>query len=472
MKALPLAESPMDLLLPYQQRWVHDQSRFKIGLWSRQVGKDFCSGEEGIRDLIQAGMEGRKDTWLIVSPSERQSIEALAKWKEWAQAYKIAIDEQSEERESGSESLLKSASIEFESGCRVIAVPGNPDTVRGYSANLLLTEFAFFENPDLTWRALVPSITNPIRGLKKIRIISSANGIGNKFHDLWVKNHGVAGAKWATHFVPIQDAIADGLNIDADELRESIDDAEGWAQEYECQFIDASGVLLPYAMIALCESSEASESVGADFWEVTEGPPVDLGIDFARSKHLSVCWALESAADIKITREVLTMRNVPTPEQMRILRPRMRRARRVSIDYTGPGIGLGDMAAEEFGEYAPERHKFGKIDLHKATSGSNNELFSKLRASMEHRSLRIPVSRVIREDLHSVYRQATITGVTYKAPHSASGDYGHADRCYALALASRAASMTMGSCNPAAIRIGGGGLFKRQFKPRRLQATR
>ena len=72
----------------------------------------------------------------------------------------------------------------------MIAVPGKPDTVRGYSANVLLTEFAFFEQPDATWRAILPSITNSMRGgVKKVRLITTPNGIGNKAHDIWVKNY-------------------------------------------------------------------------------------------------------------------------------------------------------------------------------------------------------------------------------------------------------------------------------------------
>ena len=91
-----------------------------------------------------------------------------------------------EVRESGGEALLKSATITFPHGSRVIAVPGRPDTVRGYSANVLLTEFAFFEQPDLTWRAILPSITNPMRGgVKKVRLITTPNGIGNKAHEIW-----------------------------------------------------------------------------------------------------------------------------------------------------------------------------------------------------------------------------------------------------------------------------------------------
>src|ERR1700683_2080936 len=101
----------------------------------------------------------------------------------------MAIDDILEERD-GAEALLKSVTIVFPGGSQVIAVPGRPDTVRGYSANVLLTEFAFFENPEATWRAVVPAVTNPMRGgEKKVRLITTPNGIGNKAHDIWAKNY-------------------------------------------------------------------------------------------------------------------------------------------------------------------------------------------------------------------------------------------------------------------------------------------
>jgi phage FluMu gp28-like protein len=61
------------------------------------------------------------------------------------------------------------------------------------------------------------------------------------------------------------------------------------------------------------------------------------------------------------------------------------------------------------------------------------EIFSKPRMAFEKRSVRVPISRLVREDLESVNRVTTASGgVTYRSPHSADG---HADRCTALALA-------------------------------------
>jgi hypothetical protein len=65
--------------------------------------------------------------------------------------------------------------------------------------------------------------------------------------------------------------------------------------------------------------------------------------------------------DVAQTIEVLELAKMSTPEQIEILRPRLKRARRVCLDYTGAGIGMGDYLAQEFKEWNPEKHLYGKI---------------------------------------------------------------------------------------------------------------
>ena len=421
---------------------------------ARQVGKDFSSGFEGIRDILRAEKAEDKRDWLIAAPSERQSLESLSKWKDWAQSFKASLKGYEEIREGGGESLLKSAIITFPRGSRVIAVPGRPDTVRGYSANVLLTEFAFFEDPDQTWRAILPSITNPLRGgVKKVRLITTPNGIGNKAHEIWAKNYlpqgvpasagaeeppkgGTPNSKWSCHFVDIHTAVAQGLKVDVQELKAAIDDPEGWAQEFECQFLDVQAVLLPYELIATCETEEATAAVPAEFWQTTPQWPIDMGIDFGRRHDLTVCWANACVGDVAQTVEVLELAQMSTPDQVALLGPRLKRARRVCLDYTGPGIGMGDYLAKEFGEWNPDKHQYGKIELCTFSNQLKVEVFSKMRMAFEKRAVRVPVNRAVREDLHSVNRVTSESGgITYRAPRGAGG---HADRCTALALALRA----------------------------------
>jgi phage FluMu gp28-like protein len=442
--------SPKDLLYPLQRKFVDDRHQYKIGVTTRQWGKSTVTAGEAVHDcLVDPGTK-----WVCMSAGERQSVEWLSKAKEWQQAYKMAVENIAEDRGGIAEGLLRSAEISFANGSKIIAIPANPSTARGYSANIILDEFAYHEDPAAIWAAMFPATTNRLAGTfldrwralvkgestdirrdMKLRVVSTFNGRNNKFYQLWerAKENG-----YSAHKVTIHDAVADGMPLDAAKLKAALDDPDAWAQEYECEPMDSSAVLLPYEMIAACESTEATVIVAPDFWFGFQPGPLFLGIDFARKKDLSVCWTNERLGDVGQCREVLEMRAMSTPDQIDLLRPRIQKANKVCLDYTGPGVGMGDYLVREFGEWCPAKHLYGKIELVTFTQNSKVDLFSKLRMAFEARRLRVPVSRVIREDLHSMQRVTSNNGgVTYRAPHTEDG---HADRCTALALCVRAAS--------------------------------
>lgn len=475
--------SPLDLLLPYQATYVFDGAKFKIAVQSRQTGKSFQTACEAVVDcLTNPGA-----LWVCLSAGERQALEWLLKCREWAEAFRLAIESYAEDRDIG-EALMKSAEIKFANGSRIIAIPANPSTARGYSANIILDEFAYHEDPDKIWAAMFPSVSNPLAGTfmdrvkaqfkgestdirrnLKVRVVSTFNGQENKFYQLWDRRveNGYSG-----HIVTIHDAIADGLPLNADELRAGLDDGDLWAQEYECQPTDTSSVLLPYDLIALAESAEATEATDSLFWQ-SRGNAVFCGVDFGRSNDPTVCWTLERIGGILWTREVLVLKNVATPEQNEILRSRFRRAMRVAIDYTGPGVGFGDYAAKEFGRFDPAGHEFGKCDLVTFTAKSKREMFPFMRKAFEAPTrVRVPISRTIREDLHAMQQVITNGEYNYWAPRTREG---HSDRCTALALAVQAAGTGFAGAisDPSAIRIGynGRGVGGRpQFEPRRRLA--
>ena len=419
--------SPKDILLPYQRRWVDDMARFKIGVMSRQVGKSFITAAEAVEDSLRT----KGTLWVCLSAGERQALEWMEKAKQWATAYKLAIEEYAEDRESA-EALIKAAEIRFGNKSRLIAIPANPNTARGYSGNVILDEFAYHEQPDAIWRAMYPSISNPLRGQFKLRIVSTFNGKGNKFFDLWekAKQNG-----YSAHKVTIQDAVADGLPVNIAELKAGLDDAEGWAQEYECEPLDGSNVLLPYDLIAQAESADATEY--SDQRSEVSGQQIYCGIDFGRQNDPTVCWMLQRVGDILWTHEVLVLQKMDTPDQQDILRSRIKIASRVSFDYTGPGVGLGDFMAKEFGSWDPPKHEFGKIELCTFTTAFKRDIFPRLRKVFEAPTrVRVPISRAVREDLHAMQQVVHNGQYDYWAPRTREG---HSDRCTALALAVRAA---------------------------------
>jgi phage FluMu gp28-like protein len=104
------------------------------------------------------------------------------------------------------------------------------------------------------------------------------------------------------------------------------------------------------------------------------------------------------------------------------------RVQHVCIDSTGIGAMLAEEAARRGGG------KFEGVNFNVATKG---EMYGLMRRKFEERSIRIPVSRDLREDLHAVQRVVSTGGnVTYSAPRNADG---HSDRASALALCCRAA---------------------------------
>lgn len=426
-------------LLPYQRAWVGDESRFKIWLASRQVGKSFAAACEVVRESYAHP----NSLWLVLSAGERQALEFMEKVRRWTAAMSLQLMDAGLIA-TGAE--IGVSQVCFPNRSRILALPANPDTARGYSANLVLDEFAFHQDSGAIWRSVFPSITNPLRGRLKVRILSTPNGKANAFHELWhaAGSHapgGCDGDRWSRHRTTIHDAIAAGLPVDVAALRRQISDPDGWAQEFECQFLDLAEALLPFELIEACEDP-ALTCGGAPSPNVsTQAPeaPTDamgpwfLGVDIGRHRDLTVLWALEPVRGVFITRAVLVLERSPFQTQLQTIRSWLAsqwpRVARLCLDATGMGIMLGEELVREFGADRVEACSF--------TSAFKAELFLRLRQSFEDRALRIPCDPLVRSELRSLKRLTAPGGqLRVEAP---SGPGGHADRATALALACRAA---------------------------------
>ena len=296
--------------------------------------------------------------------------------------------------------------------------------MRGYSGNLILDEFAIHEKPFDIWAAIYPSITNRLTGEKKLRIVSTPKGRGNKFADLWEHN-----PEYAKHKVTIEDAAKMGLfGANAEEaakqlaeLKNGVDDPDIWAQEYMCEFIDNTAVLLPYEMIGKCESATIKDDGSS---------PRYIGMDIGRSHDLSVIVEGVKLGDVLAIDGVTVLSKMAFADQLAVLvgKARAERVRGVCIDSTGIGAMLAEEATRLIG---------GKCRGVQFTVASKGEMYGLMRRRFEERSIRVPVERELREDLHAVQRVVSTGGnVTYSAPRNADG---HSDRAAAVALCCLAA---------------------------------
>jgi phage FluMu gp28-like protein len=207
-----------------------------------------------------------------------------------------------------------------------------------------------------------------------------------------------------------------------EELGRSPDDAEAWAQEYLCEFIDASSILLPYELIALCEVDAIPDDFGL-------APKRRAGYDVGRHKDLAVYWELTELGGIQWTSDLQVFEKTPYNEQFAFLQSRIGTLARLAIDATGSG----EMLAEEMGRKHP-----GKVIEKKFTQESKQTMYERMRRAFQDRTLRVPNRREVREDLHAVHKVSSNSGaVRYIAPSNAAG---HSDRTAALALALEASA--------------------------------
>lgn len=416
-------------LLPYQAEFLLQPDRFKFGLWSRQTGKDYTCAAEAVLDCYsRPGVH-----WLILAASERQSLETLRKAESWSRRVRAWLATGLGEERTTCPAISRHE-IVFPFGSRITALPSKPSTVRGFSANLILSEFAFHDDPEELWKAVFPMLTHTPAGQeKKLRIITTPNGQGTFFHRLW--------EEWTFHKqrVTIQQAAGQGLPVDIGLLRRGMNDPEAWMQEYECQFTDTISVLLPYELIHSCVAREATLSSSPGLLAANRSE-LFMGIDVGRKHDLTVCWILERAGGKLSTREILVLDRMPFPAQLAQLAPRVRLARRICIDATGMGIGLAD---------ALEPYAASRLEKCSFTPSLKEDLFPRLRSAFERGALVIPNDRTVVDDLHSVRRTVTREGrVSYRAGDSPDG---HSDRCTALALALRAADTAPAVVRPTVV---------------------
>jgi hypothetical protein len=166
---------------------------------------------------------------LALSPSGRQSGEFLRKAEEFVRRLGI------KPRGDGDNEL----SIAFPNGSRIVGLPGNETTVRGFSAvSLLLIDEAARVEDDL-YRAMRPVLA-VCNG--DLWLMSTPNGKRGFFWEEW--DHGTE--QWER----ISVGAPDCPRISAPFLAEELAKGDNWyRQEYLCEFVDMDGAVFPQELI-------------------------------------------------------------------------------------------------------------------------------------------------------------------------------------------------------------------------------
>ena len=435
--------APAITLLPYQKRWLANRQRFKLGMFARQTGKTFSATLELVDDCFEAESNGRRTTWVILSRGERQAKEAIGACTMHATAYNMGIKEIASEFRGDDGAVYKQLEVVLPGGSRIIGLPANPDTARGFSANVFLDEFAFHRDSRAIWKALFPVIS---RGYK-LRVVSTPNGKSNKFYDLlsggrvgyanpeWLASKSGQGAdlkapdQWYRQVIDIAGAVNDGLDFAIDEMRSALDDEDAWGQEYDLQWLDEASAWLPYDLI------NSVEDIDAGLPDRARGGACYIGNDIGRKKDLWVAWVIEQIGDVFWTREVKILKNATFAAQDSTLDALILQYNpvRVCMDQTG----MGEKPVED----AQWRHGRGTIEGVMFTVASKLVMATHAKQVFQDRRIRIPMGDTrLRADLHSLRKVSSATGAPRFLAESDSETDSHADRAWALFLALHAAS--------------------------------
>jgi len=406
------------ILYGYQRRWFNDRRRFKLGKFARQTGKTFTTTLETVDDSFEHIVKQARTRWVILSRGERQAKEAMNEGvKLHAKAYGLTFDELEENYDIGAVTY-RSMEVEFPGGSRILALPANPDTARGFSANVFLDEFAFHKDSGEIWKALFPVISAGW----KLRVTSTPNGKSGKFYELDTGDDEI----WSRHSVDIYQAVADGLPRNIDELRTGLADEDAWAQEYELKYLDEASAWLSYELITSCEDPRAGKP------ELYQGGPCFVGVDIGRRNDLFIIDVEELVGDVLVERERIELKREKFAVQDAALDDVMTRylVARVCMDQTGMGEKPVEDAQRRYGEHRVEGVLFtGPNKLIMATAGKQR---------FEDRTIRIPEGQPkLRSDLHKLRK---VTGPTGAPRFVADRDDDHADRTWAKFLAVNAAS--------------------------------
>ena len=428
------------IFLPFQSKWIKDNSRLKLMEKSRQIGISWSTAYGA--DERAAAQGARFDEWV----SSRDDIQArlfIEDCKLWAGVMNLAAKDLGEVVIDAKDKLTAYV-LQFASGRRIHSMSSNPDAQAGKRGSRVLDEFALHSDQRKLWAIAYPGITWG----GNMEVISTHRGSYSFFNGL-IREAREKGnpKKISLHRVTLQDALEQGflyklqqaLPADAEQqvmteaeyfdfVKSGCADAESFDQEYMCIPADDDAKFLEYQLLMACAYA-AGVFWERSFYDTFMGR-LFSGVDIGRKKDLTVLWVLEQQGDVFYTRAVIAMEKMRKSAQEAILYPWFEISDRICIDATGLGIGWSDDAQDKFGEARVEAVTF--------TGPVKEALAYPVRGALEDRTLRIPDDPVIRSDLRKVQKVVTAAGnIRFVAESTPDG---HADRFWALALALHAGS--------------------------------
>ncbi len=416
------------VLLPYQQRWVADESPVAVCEKSRRVG---LSWAEACASVLDAGYENGMDCWYV-GYNKDMAQEFIRDCAFWAKHFNVACGEAEEVLLDDEDKDILSFQIRFASGKRITALSSRPSNLRGKQGRVIIDEAAFH----LLLKELLKAAIALLMWGGKVRIISTHDGEENEFNAL-VKDIRAGRVDYSLHRITLDDALGEGLF-----QRICLKLAKAWSREAEaawreelvqfyrdaaeeelfCVPSKGGGVWLPRVLIEARMVKDRQvvrwrAPDGMELWpehtlkaevrdfcdtelrpllaQLDPNRPSCFGLDFARVSDLTVIAPLQIGGTLRRDFPFLVeLGNTPFKAQEQILFYVVDRLPRFShgmLDAGGNGAYLAEVAKQRYGETQITEVKFSETWYRENTGP--------FKAGFEDDSISLPADDEVLNDL-------------------------------------------------------------------------
>jgi phage FluMu gp28-like protein len=447
------------VLLPYQQKWISDESPVKVCVKSRRIGLSWC---EAADSALSASSSKGMDVFYV-GYNKDMAEEFIEDCAFWAKNYQLVASEIEQEIFRDERKDILTFKIRFSSGFKILALSSRPSNLRGRQGKAIIDEAAFHEDlPELLKAANAFLMWGG-----KVVVISSHNGNESSFNEL-VTDITAGKLPYSLHNITLDDALRQGLykRICLSTNQEySLENERVWRdalikfygdgadEELFCiprhsggayfsrMVIESVMVDLPVIRYSLtsdfallpdiARQNQTHQWLKDNIFPLLENISGNcyLGFDFARSGDLSVLMVANEKQDlVRETFLTLEMRNIPFKQQEQIL---------FSICDRLPRFSGGAIDARGNGHYIAEvmgmRYR-GKISEIQITEKWYQEAFPKYKASMEDKNIRLPKNSDILADHRMVIYEKGKVKIPDKRIRGIDGGFRHGDSAVAGCL--------------------------------------
>ena len=403
---------------PFQRAWMLEPEQFAIYLKSRKIGISYTPAAACTLWGAYLG-----ETTTVLSVGEREALEVL----EFAKRHADVLAQLGSRM---AKAYRKGEQLIFASGGRIVALPSSSGG-RSYGGNVVLDEFAYVPNQTKLWDGAGAVAMHGFR----VRVLSTPNGIGEDFHNLWTNPQANRG--YSKHLTTVDAAISQGMKVDLDACwKMAKGDPRIFDQLFRCKFLDGAEQYIP---------SEAIELCSADVIQASREDTAYAGLDIGRTADRTVLVVLRvDRAGVARVVAIHERKRTSSDDLDNLARIAFEthNVRRLCVDASGLGVFPAERMQRVWGANAVEPVVFtqqSKEDLATTMYTRFCDHIGPDPKDPTARKLYIPrIDTRLRDDIASLRREVTSAGnVRYTAPVT---DRGHADRAWALALALHACS--------------------------------